>query len=117
MAFLLKKKTETTASKGELVKELEYQKRLTNIINEIHSANNTEEILINLQDDILSLFDADRITIYAVDGMNREIFSKLKTGNEISEIRVPVNTNSIAGYCAWSGKTVNISDAYDEAEL
>lgn len=117
MAFLLRKKTETPSSKGELEKELEYQKRLTHIINEIHSANDTEEILINLQDDILSLFDADRITIYAVDGINREIYSKLKTGNEISEIRVPVNTNSVAGYCAWSAKTVNIADVYDEDEL
>lgn len=117
MPFLLRKKAETAGSKGELEKELEYQKRLTHIINEIHSANNTEEILINLQDDILSLFDADRITIYAVDGINREIYSKLKTGDEISEIRVPVNTNSVAGYCAWSAKTVNIADVYNEDEL
>ncbi len=115
MVFLLKKKAPST--KGELEKELEYQKRLAHIINEIHSASDTEEILINLQDDILSLFDADRITIYAVDGINREIYSKFKTGNEISEIRVPVNTNSIAGYCAWSGKTINIADVYNEDEL
>ncbi len=116
MAFLLRKKT-VASNKGELEKELEYQKRLAYIINEIHSASNTEEILINLQDEILSLFDADRITIYAVDGLNREIYSKIKTGNEINEIRVPVNTNSIAGYCAWSGKTINIKDVYDEEQL
>jgi type II secretory ATPase GspE/PulE/Tfp pilus assembly ATPase PilB-like protein len=116
MAFLLRKKT-SVSNKGELEKELEYQKRLAYIINEIHSAPNTEEILINLQGEILSLFDADRITIYAVDGLNREIYSKIKTGDEISEIRVPVNTNSIAGYCAWSGKTINIKDVYEEKEL
>ena len=118
MAFLLRKRAESSKDKEEaLEKELEYQKKLTHIINEIHSANNTEEILINLQEEILSLFDADRITIYAVDGLNREIYSKLKTGNEISEIRVPVNNNSIAGYCAWSAKVINVSDVYNHDEL
>ena len=117
MVFILRKKSESPKNKESLEKELEYQKRLTYIINEIHSANNTEEILINLQEDILSLFDADRITIYAVDGLNREIYSKFKTGNEINEIRVPVNNNSIAGYCAWSAKVINVSDVYDQNEL
>ncbi len=116
MAFFWKRKAKSS-DKGNLEKELEYQKRLAYIINEIHSASDTEEILINLQDEILTLFDADRITIYAVDGLNREIYSKIKTGSEINEIRVPVNTNSIAGYCAWTGQTVNIKDVYDEEEL
>ncbi len=115
MAFLLRKKTEDT--RESLEKELEYQKKLTHIINQIHSATDTEEILINLQDEILSLFDADRITIYAVDGINKQIYSKFKTGDEINEIRVKVDNNSIAGYCAWTAKVINISNVYDEEEL
>ena len=117
MAFLLRKKEEIPKNRGTLEKELEYQKKLTNIINEIHSASNTEEILINLQDEILSLFDADRITIYAVDGLHKQIYSRFKTGDEINEIRVAVDNNSIAGYCAWTAKVINIADVYNEEEL
>ncbi len=97
--------------------QLEYQKRLNRITTKIHAANDTNEILLNLQNDILSLFDAERITIYAVDAKNREIFSMLKTGEEIKEIRVPINKDSISGCCAATCKVIEIADAYNDREL
>ena len=100
-----------------LEEQLKFQKRLNNITNKIHAAKDTNDILLNLQGEILSLFDADRITIYMVDGIKRQIVSKFKTGNEVSEIRVPIGNDSIAGYCAASGQMANITNAYDESEL
>ena len=97
--------------------QLQFQKRLHFISNKINSAKDTDEILLNLQKDILSLFDADRITVYVVDGVRKEIVSRFKTGDEVNEIRVPITGRSIAGYCALSGKVVNIGDVYDEVEL
>ncbi len=113
------KKTEQTdfSREASLEQQLQFQKRLNNITNKIHSAKDTNDILINLQDEILSLFEADRITIYVVDGANRQIVSRFKTGNEVAEIRNPINNASISGYCAASGKTVNIANAYDDNEL
>ena len=103
--------------KESLEKQLEYQKRLNSITNRIHSARDTNDILINLQEEILGLFDADRITIYKIDGKKKEIVSMFKTGNEINEIVVPINYHSIAGYCAATGKLVNVLDVYDQDEL
>ncbi len=100
-----------------LEEQLKFQKRLNNITNRIHAAKDTNDILLNLQGEILSLFDADRITIYVVDGVKRQIVSKFKTGNEVSEIQVPIGNESIAGYCAASGKMVSITNAYDDSEL
>ena len=117
MANLPKKVSDKDASKQSLEEQLEYQKNLNSIANRIHSANDTNEILLNLQAEILSLFDADRITIYVVDGAKKQIVSRVKTGSEINEIRVPVDKQSIAGYCASSGKMVNVLDVYDEEEL
>ena len=97
--------------------QLEYQKQLNIITTKIHAASNTNEILLNLQNDILSLFDAERITIYAVDAKNREIFSMMKTGKEINEIRVPITKDSISGSCAANCKVIEIADAYDDREL
>ena len=97
--------------------QLQFQKRLNNITNKIHSARDTNDILINLQEDILGLLDADRITIYVVDGVNKQLVSRFKTGDEVGEIRVPINNESISGYCAVSGKIVNIVNAYDGTEL
>jgi len=117
MTGLPKKVSDNDASKKSLEQQLEYQKDLNSITNRIHSANDTNEILLNLQSEILSLFDAGRITIYAVDGTKKQIVSRIKTGDEISEIRVPIVKQSIAGYCAASGKVVNVLDVYDEYEL
>ncbi len=100
-----------------LAAQLEYQKKLIEITNKIHSAQDTNDILLNLQGEILKLFDADRITIYVVDGVKKQIVSRFKTGDEINEIRVSISPESIAGYAVSSGKVVNIRDAYDQEEL
>jgi type II secretory ATPase GspE/PulE/Tfp pilus assembly ATPase PilB-like protein len=100
-----------------LQKELSFSKNLNFITNKIHSAKNIDEILINLRESILVLFDADRITIYIVDGATRELVSRFKTGEEINEIRVPINNASIAGYSGQSGGILNIKNAYDDNEL
>jgi type II secretory ATPase GspE/PulE/Tfp pilus assembly ATPase PilB-like protein len=117
MSAFLKKGAESVAKKKSIEEQLEYQKQLNNITNRIHSATDTNDILLNLQVEILVLFDADRITVYAVDGVKKEIVSRFKTGDEINEIRVPIDNGSIAGYCAKSAKVVNILDVYDENEL
>jgi type II secretory ATPase GspE/PulE/Tfp pilus assembly ATPase PilB-like protein len=100
-----------------LQKELQFSKNLNFITNKINSSKNIDDILINLRESILSLFDADRLTIYIVDGINKEIVSRFKTGNEVNEIRVPINNKSIAGYSSKSGKIANIINAYDDNEL
>jgi type II secretory ATPase GspE/PulE/Tfp pilus assembly ATPase PilB-like protein len=97
--------------------KLSYYKALNDIGNQIHSAQNINEILINLKDQILSLFDADRITIYVVDGIKKEIYSRFKAGPTPGEIRVPINNNSIAGYTANNAQPTNIVNAYDKHEL
>ncbi|MBW1945868.1 MAG: hypothetical protein JRJ51_24015, partial [Deltaproteobacteria bacterium] len=43
------------AGEKSLEEQLQFQKRLNNITNKIHSARDTNDILINLQDDILAL--------------------------------------------------------------
>ena len=101
----------------ESKEKLAYYKALTDIGNQIHAAKDINEILINLKDQILSLFDADRVTIYVVDGKTKEIYSRFKAGPMPTEIRVPIENNSIAGYTANNAQITNITNAYDTHEL
>jgi len=117
MDAAVKKKAHARAKKQSLQEQLEYQRRLNNITNSIHSAKDTDDILLNLQEKILSLFDAERITVYVVDNIKKEIVSRLKTGEEVGEIRVPVNYTSVSGFCAASRRVLNIFDVYDQVEL
>jgi type II secretory ATPase GspE/PulE/Tfp pilus assembly ATPase PilB-like protein len=105
------------AAPADLETQLAYRQALLDITNEIHAAQNLNEILIDLKDRILSLFQADRITIYVVDGVTKEIYSRFKVGEEVSEFRVPISATSIAGYVALSGRTINISNCYDDKEI
>jgi type II secretory ATPase GspE/PulE/Tfp pilus assembly ATPase PilB-like protein len=117
MAAMARGSEQTGLKERNLEDQLQFQKKLNNITNQIHSAKDTNEILFSLQNDILALFDAKRLTIYVVDGIKKQIVSKIKTGDEVSEIRVPISNDSIAGYCAVSGRIVNVSNAYDAGEL
>jgi Type II secretory pathway, ATPase PulE/Tfp pilus assembly pathway, ATPase PilB len=110
-------KANNTAELEKLRSLIAYNESLKNITRQLHIAENIDDILINLKDNCLALFDAERITIYAVDHAKKEIYSKIKEGNEITEIRLPINRSSIAGYCASTGKIINISNAYDDNEL
>jgi transcriptional regulator with GAF, ATPase, and Fis domain len=97
--------------------ELSYRKRLIEIANAINSAGSIQDILVDLKDKMLDLVDAERVTIFALDTKNQELFSLVKGGNEVKEIRVPKTFGSIAGFTALSRKTANIKNAYDPAEL
>ena len=100
-----------------LKRQLEYRKLFMEKINEIHSAANLNDILIQLKDSIAELFHAERITIYVADVKRNLLISRVKTGSEIQQITVPIDNNSIAGHCAVSGKIINITNAYDAHEL
>ncbi len=97
--------------------EAQYKARIQAIGNRLNGANNLGEALINLKDEICELFVAERITVYVVDGVKRELVSRFKSGNEVTEIRIPVAQTSIAGYAALKQTLVNINDAYDQKEL
>ena len=94
-----------------------FDKRLISVINQINAAKNTNEILMDRKVPILSLFDADRLTIYAVAQNRKEIVSKTKTTDDVLDICVPMNNKSISGYLALSGKMVSIRSVYDVVEV
>ena len=103
---------------SELEEKLLLRKKLQEIANRIHSAQNIKQILVDLKDGMINLFDVHYMTIYVVDRLRNEIYSMfLSPADKLNEIRVPISNRSIAGFVANTAKTVNISDAYDDKEL
>jgi transcriptional regulator with GAF, ATPase, and Fis domain len=97
--------------------DIQYRERLWEITNRIHSASNLDEILLDLKDDVTSLFEAERVTVYVVDGIKKELVSRVKSGEEVSDIRVPISPDSLSGYVAYKGELINIEDVYDQEQL
>ncbi len=102
---------------AETQRELSYRKRLIEIANLINAAPGIPEILVSLKDPMLDLVEAERVTIFALDTKNQQLFSLFKAGQELREIRVPKTFASIAGFTALARRTANIVNVYDASEL
>jgi type II secretory ATPase GspE/PulE/Tfp pilus assembly ATPase PilB-like protein len=97
---------------------LTFFKNLQAVTNKIHATANVDEIMLELSQDVCALFNADRLTIYAVGEDKASIISKVKTGlNSFKDLKLPIADQSIAGHVALAKTIVNIRDVYDEAEL
>lgn len=103
---------------SDVADRLAFLKNLNSVTNKVHATNNIDEIMLELSQDICSLFNADRLTIYVIGEDKQSIVSKVKTGlNSFKDLKLPINDLSIAGYVAATKKAVNIKDVYDDVEL
>ncbi len=101
-----------------LAEKLSFQQKLQTVTNKIHATKNLDEIILELSQDLCSLFAADRLTIYLTSEDKGSIISKVKTGlNSFKDIKLPINEQSIAGFVAVHKRIINIRDVYDDAEL
>ena len=93
-------------------------RQLQLVTNRIHDTENLDQLILEASQDICRLFNADRITLYAVNEDRSAIVSKVKTGlNASRDLKLPISAQSIAGYVAMARRSVNIVDVYDNDAL
>lgn len=94
------------------------QQLLSNIYRRVNEAERFEDILWELEQDMLALLRAQRMTIYQRDPTSGEIvgWARDEYGGNF-EIRVPLSTSSISGYVAMSHQPLRINDVYDPDDL
>ncbi len=93
-------------------------RQLQQVTNRIYETENIDQLILDVSQDICKLFNADRLTLYAVNADRSAIVSKVKTGlNTSRDLKLPISVQSIAGYVAMSQQAVNIADVYDDQAL
>jgi type II secretory ATPase GspE/PulE/Tfp pilus assembly ATPase PilB-like protein len=103
---------------GAMAKRLAFQKNLQAVTNRIHAAADVDEIMLEVSEAICALFAAERLSIYKVSADGRALESRVKTGMQgFRALRLQISSQSVAGFVALTGRTVNVSDVYDQAEL
>lgn len=106
---------------SDLRGQLEEQIRLDEINKKILSTLDLDEILKEISESTCSLLNAERATVYVVQrnlrGDGKELISRSIVGDDVREIRLPFNRDSLAGFVAVTGKTICVNDVYDENEL
>lgn len=79
----------------------------------INSTLDIEKLLTIILEQATAGTSADRGTVYILDELKGEIWSRVSKGAEKIEIRLPLG-KGIAGYVAQTGEVVNIPDAYSD---
>ncbi|MBX9903933.1 MAG: Flp pilus assembly complex ATPase component TadA [Burkholderiales bacterium] len=106
------------AAAENLAEKVNFQQKLQGVTNKIHATKNIDEIILEMSQELCTLFNADRLTIYLLSEDKGSIISKVKTGlTSFKDIKLPINEQSIAGFVAANKRVVNIRDVYDDAEL
>ena len=95
-----------------------FYRQLHHVTARIHDTENIEQLMLEASQDICKLLNADRLTLYAISDDGAAIISKVKTGlNSSRDLKLPISPQSIAGYAAFSKKSLNLPDVYDEDAL
>lgn len=98
--------------------EVVFFRQLQHVTTRIHETDNLDQLMLEVSADICKLFNADRMTLYAVNDDRTAIISKIKTGlNTSKELKLPISPQSLAGYAAFSQRILNIADVYDDEAL
>jgi K+-sensing histidine kinase KdpD len=93
--------------------ERRYQK-LQSLIDASKSINSTldlDKLLGLILNAAAKSIGADRGTLYLVDDIRKELWSKILQGSDMVEIRLPIG-KGLAGFVAEKGETILIPDAY-----
>jgi len=100
---------ETDESTERLQKLIEASKN-------INSTLDLDKLLGLILDAAVKSIDADRGTLYLVDDIKKELWSKVLQGENMVEIRLPVG-KGLAGFVAEKGEVINIPDAYNDSRF
>ncbi|MBA4368124.1 MAG: hypothetical protein C0403_10865 [Desulfobacterium sp.] len=95
----------------------EKAKQILDLALTLNQASNIDEILLDLGQKIIDFCHAEGVSIYAYDHTSGELYSRSKIRNTVEEIRIPISYDSVAGYAAKTGLTINLSDPYEPDSL
>ncbi len=106
------------AGADETAQRLAFFQKLHAVTNKIHATSKLDEIMLDLGMEFCDLFNCERFTLYALTPEQDQLVAKVKTGlTSFRDLRLPISPDSVAGFVAHTGQTVNLSDVYDEQEL
>ena len=70
-------------------------------------------LIKTIAEETKTALNADRCTVYLYDKETDELYSKVATGLDITELRIPAD-KGLAGHVMKTGETINIKDAYSD---
>jgi type II secretory ATPase GspE/PulE/Tfp pilus assembly ATPase PilB-like protein/GAF domain-containing protein len=93
------------------------QKRLDELDAFLRGLRALDEIYTEAAARISEMMDAERVYVFSLDQPSNKLCGMLRAADGLKEIRIPAGPGSLSGFVAVAKVTVNLRNAYDEAEL
>jgi signal transduction histidine kinase len=75
---------------------------------------NVDRVLTRIVDTAMRLLDCERATLYVIDHGKNELWSRVLTESELTEIRLPLDGRSLAAEVARAGHLLRIDAPYED---
>lgn len=75
---------------------------------------NVDRVLDRIVETAKEMLDCERATLYVIDQGKNELWSRVLTGSELTEIRLPLDGRSLAAEVARAGQLLRIDAPYDD---
>ncbi len=102
---------------NDLQEILRLQQGLQDITFSIHAAQDVRQILLEVREQIITLFKVKAANIYAFDRMKNDLYTLINEDNKSKEIRLAIDNRTIPGFTANTVKMINIADAQEEQQV
>lgn len=87
---------------------------LLDLQRELALESDLDVVLRRIVETATALLDAERATVYVIDPVRGELWSRVLSGAEIAEIRLPLDGRSLAAEGARGTGTIRVDDPYDD---
>lgn len=95
---------------------ISWAEQVKTVIGHIQAARTLDQLFLDLHQEILRLFDAQEMILYAFDPNKHQLVSRFPR-DTIHIVNVPISKQNLAGYAAISRRVIYVQDAYDQEEL
>ena len=102
---------ESAIRADQITRSREEEMAMLNVVSDVTTELDLSSLIYRVISETINLLRAERATLFLHDPKTNELFSRIGTGLDATEIRIPSNAG-IAGAVFQSGETINIPHAY-----
>ncbi|MDP6546504.1 MAG: GAF domain-containing sensor histidine kinase [Phycisphaerae bacterium] len=102
------------AHKREIERNIAFNERFFELYDSMIGDVEIPNVLRDVADVVCRELDARRTSIYLIDPETQELQAAAMVGNITRTVRIPICKNSLAGFCALTGRAFVVEDAYGE---
>ena len=98
--------------------ELLFHKQVQQLTQKIQAATDAVATVRSMSEEICKVLNADRLSVFLADASQKHLLTQMQLSDgSTPDLKLPIDTKSIAGFVAKTKRVVNLANAYDDEAL